>query len=844
MDLTTKKKEFIHVLGKIAKWPTADHAGSDADSLEEIEQLLFSLSWVPRKCIFSREELRQIAEAVNELPPERWITFAISCIIGSEIIIDSPGQCDVLSHIIAGNCGTSEPKSTFEKTACFSRDEQLWNKADKIFSTNNKLYGLVEHVRGQVNVRLREILIKMMVSHIYEPGMDLSFIAPFLTKDTFSVVSDLVSTGEVRMFPDVAEHAGCLTTIPVTRQGPADEEQDCRSFKFRKVASLKCDGYRRMPVFGQGHASSVPTQNKCFYTFTPDRIEAVRNSCIRTIIHNGIVDVPTNNHCCKKCRNYTVFFDFVKHRCESENLSRVLNFWNISESLMLQYVVDFVKSKYDGPKYDSLKDEKIFSFILKSMGSCALKKGIENGSLSPSTFVLILEKALALGTKDVFSVLTCALSSKMHFLNPVDVKRIALECLKYPHPDYTLASMVNAFPWLATTWFDVNGNGILHLCFTRYNVNKIVTRLLFDTCLPLKKNVNLENKNGLTPLLLSSEYLNRRIIDAFNALVLYGEANLHFVTRNNETIFHRIAMCNNIHVLQAVKKVGLVMDYEFPAPSAACLPRINLKREPDGATALTMAVARGFLLTAQLLLQMGASPLVRFGKTKTSITLVEAVTLKGLSETIKMLQKKTLCRPNIERIRENMDMLLQEEATLGGTGIVSHTPSTVFVGPDGILRSVWLGMCYSNLAQPFPKDLDNIGRYEHTLNVAAGMDSGNASCPLCDRVFMQHNRRIAKCCGHAMHNECWQTMNSSRCPMCNANMVPKENLKPAAMVAEKNKIKEEIVKDDRPVAMVEGVPANRPEMRMTQTIKTENPSIVGYEIYSTDSGDWVREEFF
>ena len=62
------------------------------------------------------------------------------------------------------------------------------------------------------------------------------------------------------------------------------------------------------------------------------------------------------------------------------------------------------------------------------------------------------------------------------------------------------------------------------------------------------------------------------------------------------------------------------------------------------------------------------------------------------------------------------------------------------------------------------------------------------------------------------------------------------------MVAAKIMEKEENVKDDRPVAKVEGIAAGRPQMRMTQTYKTE--TIVSYEIYSTDHDDWVREEFF
>ena len=341
-----------------------------------------------------------------------------------------------------------------------------------------------------------------------------------------------------------------------------------------------------------------------------------------------------------------------------------------------------------------------------------------------------------------------------------------------------LITLLEKFPWLLNTWIDHSGNTLLGLCVMHDYAH---LRSLLDVPL-VKKHINVESKDGLTPLMLAADYPGN--VNEMVDLIRVGSADAHYVNRHHETVLHRIAASNNICARSCI---------EFFVHS----PIVELRRKGDAATALMIALARDNVDVAELLIsRAGAKATTWFGHSEYLRT-VDAIFLRGRSLSLALLAEFGI-EPDARVIAEyfRSRAVFTEECFVPMTGMEdnSRRSNEVYRGDlmerlekqlfavTGTHRMSWGlkgigwtllkdGQDFSNMEWKSVLQLLHNKGLEADVSTTIGYETNE--CAACDEESKDADgsasdmKRGKAKCGHYFHAGCWERLKGTNsCPFC------------------------------------------------------------------------------
>nr|BDT63136.1 MAG: wsv064-like protein [Sicyonia whispovirus] len=227
--------------------------------------------------------------------------------------------------------------------------------------------------------------------------------------------------------------------------------------------------------------------------------------------------------------------------------------------------------------------------------------------------------------------------------------------------------VLETWPWLLDTYFDMQGNTLLALCII--NLYPFMDSILWSSH-SAKEKLNVETRDGLTPLMLAVDRASSDILTLLN----HGADAWH-INANHETVLHCAAASNNTFALRTLfihsKTVGRMDELQR---------LVELRRKDDGVTAAMLASVRDNADAALVLASVyGARLDTRFGRSKW-LTTPEAALLKRRKATLEMMAKRDLV-PSPEVIRKSFEdgSLLEEEPLVASAGIFNYGRPSAFV---------------------------------------------------------------------------------------------------------------------------------------------------------------------
>ena len=355
-----------------------------------------------------------------------------------------------------------------------------------------------------------------------------------------------------------------------------------------------------------------------------------------------------------------------------------------------------------------------------------------------------------------------------------------------------LKTLLVKFPWLLNTWIDHSGNTLLCLCVMHDYPH--FRRLLG---MPLvKKHINVESKDGLTPLMLAADYPSK--VRVTMELLHIGSADAYHINSNRESMLHRMAASNNSIGLTAIGY--LINDFTNHCPI------VELRRNEDSATALMIALSRENVDAAEVLMSCaGAKATTLFGHSR-SLRTVDAMFLRGKSLSLALLSDFGL-EPDAQVIADSINdgLLFTEEYSVAMTGMEnnSRVSNEVYRGnvsvrlEKRILGAARKGVCVitekkvtgvhhiSELLKDVGwtllndrQDFSNAEWVTHLLNnkreeVDATKSYETNECAICIGEFKPTDCASSSVirgktkCGHYFHARCWAGLwGTNRCPLC------------------------------------------------------------------------------
>ena len=347
--------------------------------------------------------------------------------------------------------------------------------------------------------------------------------------------------------------------------------------------------------------------------------------------------------------------------------------------------------------------------------------------------------------------------------------------------------LLEKFPWLLNTWIDYKGNTLLGLCVIH---NYLHLRALMD--IPsVKKYVDVESIDGLTPLMLAADYPRQYYI--INDLIEKGCANPIYVNRYHESILHRLAASNNCRGVENFRT--------YPCNAFCHLIKntiLELRRKGDGATALMLALSRDNVDVADAMMRLlGATARTKFGNSQTLRT-AEAVYLLRKNMSVALLMEMGI-HPETKIIANSFKSgaLFEQECFVATTGVENNSRVCDVVYRGDItkrLESAGLSKKNNRVTVVCVDDLNwtlfnnhgyckklkwancllnnNKEGLEKAIKDDSGKDFGNQECPVCLDDFSGDEQKGVTKCGHSFHSACWAGVLEKefmkKCPMCRA----------------------------------------------------------------------------
>ena len=358
-----------------------------------------------------------------------------------------------------------------------------------------------------------------------------------------------------------------------------------------------------------------------------------------------------------------------------------------------------------------------------------------------------------------------------------------------------LTTLLEKFPWLLNTWIGPSCNTLLGLC-----VMHSYPHLKLLLGMPLvKRHIDVESKDGLTPLMLAADYPSKFRLMA--DLIQLGSANVYYINRHRESVLHRMAASNNIFARSCI---------EFFVGS----PIVELRRKGDAATALMIALSRENVDVAELLISdAGAKAATLFGRSA-SLRTVDVMLLRRKSLSLALLTDLGI-EPDVRLIADSFihGSLLKEECFVSMTGLEDNsracnevcrgnltvTLESQVLGEDGMGVCIIsqkkasdvhhksdrlndIGWTLLNDSQGFNNaewvtHLRNNKREELDASVKQATKSYETNdCPICLGEFNAADcssadmKRGKTKCGHYFHDGCWSGLKDKNCcPICRAS---------------------------------------------------------------------------
>ena len=363
-----------------------------------------------------------------------------------------------------------------------------------------------------------------------------------------------------------------------------------------------------------------------------------------------------------------------------------------------------------------------------------------------------------------------------------------------------LKVLLEKFPWLLNTWIDYKGNTLLGLCVIH---EYPCFRALMDVPL-VKKYVDVESMDGLTPLLLAAHYPRNYYI--IYDLIEKGCANPIYVNRYHESILHRLAASNNSRGVEVFRNC---LRHFYQLIKSTILEQ---RRKGDGATALMLALSRENVDVADAMMRLlGATARTKFGNSQT-LTTAEAVLLKRKYMSVALLMEMGI-HPETKIIANSFKSgaLFKEECLVATTGVENNSRvcDTVYRGDitkrleknTGVRRKIsedqwtaWNNQYKNENSSRVSVCLDdsnwalfnnhrdckrlkwadcllkNNGEELDKVIRDSMKDFGNQECPVCLDDFSGDDQKGVTKCGHSFHSACWagvvEQNCQKKCPVC------------------------------------------------------------------------------
>nr|BDT62696.1 MAG: wsv199-like protein [Metapenaeus ensis nimavirus] len=326
-----------------------------------------------------------------------------------------------------------------------------------------------------------------------------------------------------------------------------------------------------------------------------------------------------------------------------------------------------------------------------------------------------------------------------------------------------LISLIRQFPWLLETWMDALGRTLLSLCVIHNYVS--LPRLLKYK--EIKKRIDVENVDGLTPLMIAAG--NPELSHLLPFLIKIGSANLLHVTRNSENILHHFATSNNDlglsltynDLINAVKEKGLSQPFF-----------VEMRRREDKSTPLMVALSRENVGVAKLLIELcGARPNTLYGKSQ-KVKTINAMVYKKRQLSVKALADLGF----FPLVDEKLDrgVLIEDEYRAAATGHCSYSSLVNNVSNCGE-KLIFNILDYNEqiggkrILVSEDKKL-TFRSEEDTFEILKPIEFER--CPICQEELEDDISDMnvgATICGHTFHSHCWYGHDKPWCPYCKSN---------------------------------------------------------------------------
>nr|BDT63413.1 MAG: wsv064-like protein [Sesarmops intermedium nimavirus]GBG35562.1 wsv064-like protein [Sesarmops intermedium nimavirus] len=694
------------------------------------------------------------------------------------------------TELVEKNGPSSSLSATTED---FIKIKRRWRMLDTLTAavTVDKLAGSDASVNRLVNVvayfirkRLFKKLIKLFDSYsesdeyyignggspMQQQPFDISFSLPMIDRANFNTVSKLVKRNVLTFFN------------PVYRRHYRNEEQ---------VWSKRIKGRSGLGV--------------CWK-------HSQRNCTLRNFMINKVMELCHQDNEIEEERRDSLqsieervqsFEDFMK-RLDYVQCLDVITHWRFPYSLLMNILKNSLEQLrkqgrfcyFDICAVAPLWNGKCFGLLVERVMT-ENKSGVSDYLFDESMKMIIklncIESFTAIVEKygEMFSI--CRIKEYTRYIVSSEV---------FGHVDL-LKVLLKKSPWLLKTWLDHKGNTMLGLCVIH---DYPYFRALMSVS-SVKKYVNVESMDGLTPLLLAADYPKK--YHMINDLIEGGLANPIYVNRHSESILHRLAASNNFK--------GLQFFIRHPLKQLIKNTVLELRRKGDGATALMLALARENVDVAYLMMRsLGAMATTKFGNSKTLRT-AEAIFLKQKNISVALLAEMGI-HPESKIIADSFKVgaLFQEECFVAMTGVENNSRvcDIVFRGEIShrLKKNVGVKWKESALNNQYQKEnssrmsvcLDDLSwtlfnnhQSCKRLKWATHLLSNNGEelnkvirdsvkifgdqqeCPICLDDFSEDQKGLTRC-GHSFHLVCWARVEEERgcmkkCPVCRTNTTLQEN---------------------------------------------------------------------
>ena len=675
------------------------------------------------------------------------------------------------------NTTTTTRKERVDSFSDFTKIKNRWELLNDIaesFSnqragTNPIINSLVSIVSCDIRGKLFEKLIKTGLDYAKDAAdkdpFDAAFILPWINVSNFEIVSNLIRRNVITVFNTVK----C--------------NPDCKKEYWDYYAAGYDQRIASSTVIGLGFSWKHTARNSTLRKHLIDWL--VNNFWVTLSAKRDKKEAKVSQTLTERVNCFASLVACLR----DTHVLIIIRYWPIPSNLLMSFYENFVQYMYEGcssiyasfpnlvVRFHMITERVLKEFGIQNINKRIIDKGVKIFIKSKACTPLsnLFEKY-----KDSFSVYR--------------VKEYARYIVYETNGCYaSLKVLLEKFPWLLSTWINNSGDTLLCLCIKYLYPN---LRLLLHMPL-VKKHIDVENKDGLTPLMLAADYSCLDMIETMSYLIKYGKSNVNYVNRNHETVFHRVAASNNYKGLLLLKKIK----------SSASFPIVELRRKGDGATALMIALARENVDVAFTLMEdFGAKATTKFGLS-TSLRTVEAMFLKCKNLSLSLLAEFCI-HPNRKIIADsfNNNSLFEEEALVAMTGVETNNAPIFQIREKG---DVFHRLKYNNKQRGFFVDdeaedegncrvvvrtddfywtlfnenqcsiqtewvkllLNNKQKEMNTLiREMVKKDFGNDKCPICLKIFTTTGERGITECGHAFHAECWtssiNTQRNNLCPLC------------------------------------------------------------------------------